>query len=167
MKPFARPFSDAHYVKCELASEVLRSSGELKLQVTGWSMLPTVWPGDVLMIDRAGGDEVSEGDIVLFLRDRRLFVHRVVAKDALQPDSPGSKCVAAYVATRGDSMSTADLPVAKSDLLGRVSSILHRGKWIAPRKSMGLPARAVAALLRRSDLAARVVVGVHGMLQAN
>jgi signal peptidase I len=163
MKPFARPFSDAHYVKCELASEVLRSSGELKLQVTGWSMLPTVWPGDVLMIDRVGGDEVSEGDIVLFLRDRRLFVHRVVARDALRQDSSGSK----YVATRGDSMSTADLPVAKSDLLGRVSSILHRGKWIAPRKSMGLPARAVAGLVRRSDLAARVVVGVHGMLRAN
>jgi signal peptidase I len=163
MNPFALPFSDAHYVKCELASEILRSSGELRLQVTGWSMLPTVWPGDVLMIDRAGGDEVSEGDIVLFLRDRRLFVHRVVAKDALQSDGPGS----AYVATRGDSMSTADLPVAKSDLLGRVSSILHRGKWIEPGKSMGLRARAVAALVRHSDLAARVVVEVHGMLQAN
>ena len=35
-------------LNASLASEVLRSSGSLHLRVTGWSMLPTVWPGDTL-----------------------------------------------------------------------------------------------------------------------
>ena len=59
----------AHLLKCELAREVLRSSGTLRLRVTGWSMLPTVMPGDTLIVDRAGGG-VSRGDIVLFARDQ-------------------------------------------------------------------------------------------------
>jgi len=37
---------------CELAAEVLRSSGRLRLRATGTSMLPAVWPGDVLSVCR-------------------------------------------------------------------------------------------------------------------
>src|SRR5690348_15825963 len=72
--------SDVQTLKCELAAEVLRAVGMLRMQVTGWSMLPTVWPGDTLMIERAPVGGVAEGDIVLFGRERRLFVHRVVKK---------------------------------------------------------------------------------------
>ncbi len=71
--------SETHAVKCELAGDVLRSSGTLRLQVSGWSMLPAIRPGDVLVIHRAGSEDVSKGDIVLFSRDRRLFAHRVVS----------------------------------------------------------------------------------------
>jgi hypothetical protein len=50
----------AHTVKCELAGEVLASSGTLRLRVRGGNMLPTVSPGDVLLIERANGEVVSE-----------------------------------------------------------------------------------------------------------
>ena len=59
-------------------SEVLRSSGSLRLGFTGWSMLPAIWPDDTLEIGSADCANVSAGDVVLFHRDRRLFVHRVV-----------------------------------------------------------------------------------------
>src|SRR5258708_31630032 len=75
----------AHSVKCELAGEVLRSSGRLRLRVTGWSMLPTVMPGDTLIVDLVNG-AVSRGDIVLFNRNQRLFAHRVVSTPV---DGPG------------------------------------------------------------------------------
>ena len=55
------------------------------------------------------------GDVVLFSRKGRLFVHRVVEM------SGGA------VVTRGDSMLDADPPVAVSDVLGRVESI-ERGR---------------------------------------
>ena len=42
-----------HALKCELAAESLRLSGRLRLRVTGWSMLPTICPGDTLIIERA------------------------------------------------------------------------------------------------------------------
>jgi len=153
------PFvDDAHALKCELAGEVLRSSGTLRLQVTGWSMLPTVMPGDTLVVERISIGAAAEGDIVLFGRDRRLFVHRVVAKR-------GPKNAA--ILTRGDAMPAPDRPVPESDVLGRVSLILRNGEYIKPSRGLRFSQRAVAAVLRRSDFATRVVVGVHGLRQSS
>jgi Peptidase S24-like len=147
----------ANALKCEMASEVLRSSGELRLKVTGWSMLPSIWPGDTLMVERAGSGAVSMGDIVLFGRDRRLFAHRVVAKRKL-PNSDRVELI-----TRGDGMPRPDPAVAESELLGKVSFIVRNGRLIEPSRNPGFSARAVSALVRRSSSAARIVVGVHAM----
>ena len=159
MMPVPQVFDDAHALKCELAGEVLRSSGTLRLQVTGWSMLPSVWPGDTLVVERVSSNAVSEGDIVLFGRDRRLFAHRVIAKSGQPGDS--------RVVTRGDAMPATDLPVSDDELLGRVSFILRDGRCIEPSRSLGFSERAVAALVRSSEIGARVVVGLHGMRQAS
>ena len=63
---------------CELAAEVLRSSGKLRLRATGASMLPVVWPGDILNISGEGAGKALPGDIVLFGREGGLIAHRVV-----------------------------------------------------------------------------------------
>ena len=70
----ASTFDEVHSIKCEMAAEVLRTSGLLRLKVTGWSMLPTVRPGDTLIVERAGRSALVQGDIVLVSRNRRLFV---------------------------------------------------------------------------------------------
>ena len=151
----------AHSVKCELAGEVLRSSGTLRLQVTGWSMLPTVMPGDTLIIDRVSGDqvgrEVSRGEIVLFSRNRRLFAHRVVS----MPHGREGRVV-----TQGDGMPRPDPPMPASDVLGRVRFIVRNGRYIEPDIEMGLSRRAVAELVRQSHSAARVFVSVHEMCRS-
>jgi len=41
-------------------------------------MLPSVWPGDLLIVTRAKPAALRPGDIVLFTRDSRLVAHRVV-----------------------------------------------------------------------------------------
>lgn len=155
MKPSPQPFGEVHAVKCGLAADVLRSSGTLRLQVRGWSMLPAVWPGDTLIIERVASNCLSKGDLVLFNRDCRLFVHRIVARDV----------ESSSVLTRGDAMPAPDPVVQNSELLGRVSLIVRNGKSIAPRRNQRFSERAVAALVRRSEIAARVVVGVHGARQ--
>jgi len=144
---------DANARKCELAGELLRSSGNLRLRVAGWSMLPVIWPGDTLVIDRANGDPALEGDIVIFSNGRRLVAHRVT-----KSNGTGS-----MVQTQGDALPRPDSPVAHEELLGRVSFIVRNGKLVKPARSLRLPQRAVAAVFRRSTLAARVVVGVHGL----
>jgi len=146
------PDDEVHSAKCELAAEVLRASGRLRLQVTGWSMLPSVRPGDTLIVDRIAPDEVVKGDIVLFGRDRRLFAHRVIERSG-----------SAQFITHGDSMGAPDAPVATEELLGKVSFVVRDGKCIEPRKTPLFTERAVAALVRRSDTAARIVMGVHGL----
>jgi signal peptidase I len=122
-------------------------------------MLPTIWPGDKLVIEPVSGNDVSEGDIVLFDRNRRFVAHRVVTASHSTGES--------WIQTQGDAATRPDLPVGGSDLLGKVSFILRNGRCIEPSRSLRLSERAVAALVRRSEIAARVVVGVHGLCQAS
>src|SRR5437867_4491450 len=60
--------------------KLLEQQGRVYLRVHGSSMLPWVRPGDVAMIRRAGIDDVRCGDVILFKRESRLFVHRLVEK---------------------------------------------------------------------------------------
>jgi signal peptidase I len=145
----------SHATKCELASEVICSFGKLRLQVTGWSMLPTVWPGDTLLLERAEISSVGEGDIVLFSREKRLFAHRVVGSS-----NHG-------FLTRGDAMATPDIPVDKSAVLGRVSHIIRDGRSIEPRKALRVGERVVASLVQYSEIAARFVVGVRELTRSS
>jgi hypothetical protein len=75
-------------VGCELAAEVLRSFGKLRLRANGSSMLPAVWPGDILYIQGQDAPAALPGDIVLFGREGRLVAHRVVE---VRTQEPGEK----------------------------------------------------------------------------
>jgi|CZKD01.1.fsa_nt_gi signal peptidase I len=155
MKSTKPTLGDANARKRELAGEVLHSSGSLRLRVTGWSMLPVLWPGDTLVIEPATGDDIAEGDIVTFSNGRRFVAHRVVSRTS-GPADP-------RVQTQGDAIPHLDAPVPSADLLGRVSVILRDGRCVQPRKSLRFSERALAAVFRRCQIAARVVVGLHGM----
>ena len=74
------PAETAAAVKCDLASEVLRSFGTLRFAATGWSMLPTIWPGDTLVVERINLDQIQVGEVVLVGRDSRLCAHRLVSQ---------------------------------------------------------------------------------------
>lgn len=134
-----------HAVKCKLAKEVLRKCGRLRLQAKGWSMLPTIWPGDTLIVSRIDEDSVVAGDIVLTSGTGSLVAHRVLAMNE------GS------FLTRGDSVKWPDAPIIKSQFLGKVSAITRRGKIVEPRRSLRAGERWMAAFLRRSRFAARVI----------
>jgi hypothetical protein len=109
------------------------------------------------MVDRVDASTVSEGDIVLFARDRRLFAHRVITKSHQSGDL--------HLVTRGDAMPAPDSPVSESELLGKVARIQRNGRWIEPSRRLRFAERAVAALVRSSETAARVVVGLRGKQQ--
>jgi len=105
---------------CGLAEEIVRSFGEVRLRVFGTSMAPSILPGDLILIRRASLQEISPGDVVLFLQKGRLFVHRVVdRKVAATAECPEESCLI----TRGDRLRHEDPPVSSSELLGRVVSI--------------------------------------------
>jgi len=120
-------------------------------------MLPAIFPGDTLVIERANSESVGKGDIVLFHRDRRMFVHRVSGKSGSDGDL--------QIVTQGDGMPKPDPPVSNCQLLGKVSFVVRDGRRLRLAKSPGLRMRAVSAMVRRSSSVARVVVGVHKMGQ--
>ncbi len=130
--------------KCGLATEVLRSFGEISLKVTGTSMLPTVWPGDVLKIQFTEFEQVLLGDIVLYTRQNRFFIHRVTGKF----NAPGER----HLSMRGDAMAAADPPVSEEELLGRVVGIQRFGNVIEPSRQLTAGCRMIATLLCRCDV---------------
>ncbi|MGA8762197.1 MAG: S24/S26 family peptidase [Candidatus Sulfotelmatobacter sp.] len=150
MTPFEEGCVDSPTaLKCALAAEVLRSFGMVRFVATGWSMLPTVWPGDTLVVERVHGGEVRLGDIVLAGREGRFCAHRVVA-------TAGSHPTRQWI-TQGDGMPAPDAPMAESDLLGRVVYLIRAGRLLeAP--AMSAVHRLVARAVRQSTFAARVLV---------
>jgi hypothetical protein len=145
-------------VKCDLASEVLQSFGTLRFTATGWSMLPAVWPGDTLVVERISPDQVQMGEVVLVGRDRRLCAHRLVSR---VEGSRNPRWI-----TQGDAMSAPDRPVSGSELLGRVTSVIRAGKLITLPAEMSMAAKLIAKIVRRSVPAARSLVYLHGMIQS-
>ena len=131
-----------------LAMEVLARFGEVRLRLTGTSMLPSMWPGDVVTIRRCAMRDVATGQIVLVTRAEGLLVHRVVA------------CRSPRVLTQGDALSTPDPPAHQRQLLGRIVSIVRHDKRIDPPALTGTR-RIVAAILRRSTAAARLLAATH------
>jgi hypothetical protein len=141
--------------KQSLAVEVLRNTGKLRLTARGYSMLPTLWPGDLLDIEATSFDLVHAGDVVLFTREDRFFIHRI-----LQKQGPSDVSGRPILVTRGDSMPDADDPVFPEALLGKVIACQRRKaqafavpglRWT--RRCLGL-ATAYSARLR--GLALRV-----------
>lgn len=119
-------------------------------------MLPTLWPGDMLVIEAADSSTVCSGDIVLFVRRQRFVAHRVIKKS-----SPSHS-----IKTRGDAMRQTDAPVSSRELLGRVVSIERNGKSISASRELSAASRSVAALVRHAPGAARVAVAMREVLQS-
>ena len=142
-----------HALKCELASQVLHAFGTLHLGVTGFSMLPSLWPGDILFIERRDMREIAAGDIVLFARQGKLVAHRVLFKTAIGEDL--------HAVTRGDSLLSADCPVSPTELLGSVRQILRARKYVEPRADLGFWARVTSKLVRRFGWVARILGFMH------
>lgn len=150
---------DGSAVKCELAADVLRSFGALRFAATGWSMLPSIWPGETLVVERVEPDQVRIGDMVLVGREGRLCAHRVIGTAG---DSQNPQWI-----TQGDALPVPDCPVAGSELLGRVASVIRAGKCVAVPTELSMPAKVAARIVRRSFFAARALVYLHRMVRTS
>jgi len=148
----------AHTRKCELVGEVLRSFGSVRLQVTGCSMLPSVWPGDTLIIQRRHVQEVAVGDILLYRRKSGFVAHRVIS----EPDSLGRS----RVGVRGDAFPGQDELLCRSEILGTVSRIVRGKKSMLPPVRLKCHHRLIGILTWHSDSFARLVIFVHSICSA-
>jgi signal peptidase I len=113
---------------CGLAEEVVRTFGEVRLRVFGTSMVPAILPGDLVSVQRTAIGEISSGEIVLYSREGRMFVHRVVACAGQSLAAQGDP----FLTTRGDRLLYNDPPVTSTELLGRVISIERAGHQVEP-----------------------------------
>lgn len=135
---------------CSLAAEALRSWGTLQLRATGISMLPTLWPGDLLTVRSVDPEQAGPGDIVLCMREGRFFVHRIIAANCTQDD--------AFLITRGDCMSENDPPVARSGMLGKIAEVRRSRSVFTPPRMPSPFCRLLAWMLCHWSLLRRITL---------
>jgi|SRR5208337_226110 len=140
-------------VRSALVADVLRGSGLLfgsaleggrsvRLRVHGESMLPTLWPGDVVEITSCSLADVRPGEIVLARHGGRLFLHRLVA------------ATAEGFVLRGDSMPGADPPFPSDALLGRLRGMVDG-------RSRSVLSRALGTVFCHCGPARRLALQLH------
>jgi signal peptidase I len=117
-------------------------------------MLPTLWPGDLLAIESVTQNDVLPGDILLVLRGKRCFVHRLIRKQTEE----NSACFI----TRGDAMPDNDPAVATAELLGRVVEVRRGNRSFVPKRRVSFVRSAVAWMLCRSDAFRGLALRLHG-----
>jgi Peptidase S24-like len=125
--------------KFALVTKALQSGISVRLRAWGTSMLPSLWPGDVLTIQRADRASVAPGDIVLAVRNQQLFIHRLVKI----VDLPGCS----RLILRGDAMPENDPPAQASELLGRVCRIERKHRIVTPRRGVSPISRILGTIL--------------------
>jgi signal peptidase I len=97
------------------AREALRTRGTAVLRVAGGSMGPWIRPGDFVVIRRKRLDELNAGSIVVFAREGRLVIHRILRR--------GTQGGERVLFTKGDAARRPDEPVRIEELLGEVVSV--------------------------------------------
>ena len=137
--------------KLELAAEVLTSGGVIRLQAWGTSMLPSIWPGDVVSVEHKAAQEIVPGDIVLVVRPGRFFLHRLIEKHN-----------SGWV-TRGDSLPQNDEPVAEAEVLGKVSLIHRKRGAVVPKARVPRFDRALGWMLCRWDSFRNITLRLHSL----
>jgi signal peptidase I len=104
----------------------VRANGSACFRVLGASMFPWIRSGDFVFVRRSAFQAASVGEVILFERNQRLFVHRVIRR--LADESAGR--TRSLLITKGDALDGKDAPVAESEFLGRVTRIHRRQRHI-------------------------------------
>lgn len=140
-------------IKRDLTLETIRQFGEVRLKVTGNSMLPALWPGDEIMVRRQNTAELFVGQVVLCYRNQAFTAHRLIT------------ICGDLVVTRGDSLSYEDPPFRDDEVLGAVVSVVRGGRTRAVSSIWWHPVASWIA--QRSELCTRILLCMQRMARAN
>lgn len=140
--------------KATLVADLLLTTGRAEIRALGVSMLPCIWPGDVLTIQSTQTVDISAGDIVAVQRNGRWTVHRVRRRSATQ------------LVMRGDSISKNDPPVPLEEVIGKVVSVSRRTKEFVPNSRLSWVQKCQAWLLCHFGFLRNLMLNVHRAREA-
>ncbi len=105
-----------------LAETILNGNHSLSYKMKGFSMYPTLRPGDIGLVEKFGTEEYKVGDIVVFKSNGILVGHRLIEINI----ENGERI---YI-TRGDKSPRNDAPFRNEDLLGKITSFERKNRKI-------------------------------------
>jgi hypothetical protein len=148
--------SDRNAERSILVADALRRAGSpflrVRLRVYGESMLPAIWPGDTVEVTPCAPEDLRTGEIVLAIREGRLFLHRLIGA-----------CTQKGFLLRGDSVPGLDPLFPPEALVGRmVGSSSFLGTTHFAASSFGMAwSRAWGMLFCHWGFARRVALRLH------
>ena len=140
-------------IRVDLAAEVLRRFGEIRFVARGSSMIPAIYPGDLLTVRSHRIADARSGQIVLCLREGRFWAHRVMRKWR-----DGNRFL---FSTRGDALPNEDPSLDESQLLGSVASIIRYGRPVEVAHIVGPWMKILRVGVRHSSALARTLLSSH------
>jgi len=100
-------------IKLELVANQLISGHTVKVRASGYSMNPFIRNGDILTLQGIARDSLYPGEIVAFIRNGILFIHRIL--EARRTDG--------MVLTKGDNLLISDTLSRPEEIMGMVIAI--------------------------------------------
>jgi signal peptidase I len=100
---------------------LLKKQKIFRISAAGTSMLPLLWPEDVLFIKKILLGRLKINDIALIEKGGRLFAHRIIYK--------GKK----YLVSKGDNNMVSDGKITQNNVLGLVYKIKRGKNFLSPR----------------------------------
>jgi signal peptidase len=143
-------------VKLELLIRSLNRGQTVCISALGQSMLPAIWPKDLLVIERVECGRLALGKIVLRRIGEQLQVHRLVGKLSESANVGASNWI-----TKGDSNPHPDIDAfAEEDILGVVVAIQRYRRSTSLKRRSGLR-RLASFALRASPLLRNTALRLH------
>jgi len=99
-------------------SDLLLTSGKVRLRIASRSMVPTLRPGDEIVVASVTAELPQPGDLVLFEQRGQLICHRVVTVSGHA------------ILTRGDATSSPGEWIHRRHVIGKVVGIKKRAAWV-------------------------------------
>jgi signal peptidase I len=149
------PAASSEALRLELAAKVLRDFGKLRFRACGGSMLPAIFPGDILLVRCEPIGTIRPGHTVLSFRAGLFYAHRVV-----RIENGGA---AVRLITRGDALRMEDPAVSEDEYLGRVTGLSRGRTHRQTNHGQGLASSVFAWVLRRSDFLAVSLLRWHSL----
>lgn len=106
-----------------LSAGLLADGYAIRFRARGTSMLPSIADGEAIIVEPILNGSIRRGDILLYSSERRgVTAHRVVK---IERAGNGE---AARLTLRGDASTSADAPIAATEVLGRVRAVERDGR---------------------------------------
>ena len=110
-------------IELTLIKESLEKIKMVRFRALGSSMFPFIKNGDIITVKYINSKDIVIGDILLYQRDEKFFVHRLIDKRRNNNNI--------YYITKGDNLPNSDLPIEISSIKGKVVEIQNDKRRIS------------------------------------
>ncbi|MCX7957433.1 MAG: signal peptidase I [Deltaproteobacteria bacterium] len=123
--------------------DAIERHGRFRFNVKGTSMFPFLIDGDQVIIEKVLPEDLSAGDIVMYVRNNLMVVHRIIR---IYTTSKGRR----LFILRGDNLSYEDPPVWEEDIGGKAAKVIRGDKEFSPPSFHPVVISAARFLLSRA-----------------